>query len=151
MGAAVERPLATQNPRIIDYATKCRSEFMDVFLFSRCRFSVGDTAVLITIPITFNTPYIKTNVIPFTHLSRSRNALCILKKLSDTHTGRLMSIREIFNRHVDDYMHMEEYDKAGIEPVENTPEEIAEVTIEMHLRLSGQWAQSAEDDKLQER
>ena len=39
--------------------------------------------------------------------------------------------------------------KTGISLIENTPEEILEVTIEMEERLKGTWVTTKEDEDLQ--
>ena len=45
----------------------------------------------------------------------------------------------------------EQYDEFGVDLVENTPEEITAVAIEMEERLKGTWQTTEEDEELQER
>jgi putative glycosyltransferase (TIGR04372 family) len=45
----------------------------------------------------------------------------------------------------------EHYEERGIDLIENTPEEIAAVTVEMDERLKGTWQASEEDEALQQR
>jgi len=151
MGAIVERPLTAVIPRVIDYASTCRSDFMDVFLLSYCKFYVGDTGGPISFPNAFNIPVVMTNSIPLASVARNKNALTIPKKHMDKQTGRMLTFREIISRGMDRWSLMKYFDEAGIELVENTPEEISDVVMEMHLRLEGQWQGSKEDERLQER
>jgi hypothetical protein len=62
-----------------------------------------------------------------------------------------MTFREIFDRGAGDFLHTSEYEQAGIELVENTPQEIADVVLEMESRQSGRWQSSEEDEELQRR
>ena len=91
------------------------------------------------------------NLIPIGGIPRNSCALSIPKKLMDKATGRILTFREIFKREMDYYVNTSDYDMAGIEVIENTPQEIEDVTIEMYLRVEGQWQQTSEDDRLQER
>jgi hypothetical protein len=43
------------------------------------------------------------------------------------------------------------YDRKRIQLLENTPEEIAELAIEMHQRIRGEFRPSQEDEELQRR
>ena len=43
------------------------------------------------------------------------------------------------------------FEKLQLELIENTPEEICSVTIEMHERVNDTWATTEEDEKLQKR
>lgn len=151
MGALVDRPLRSSIPRIMDYASVCRSDFMDVFLFSHCKFYVGDSAGAICFPNTFNTPVVFVNSVPLSFLARNKNALTIPKKCMDKRTGRILGFREIFDKGMDMWLSAKDYDEAGIETIENTPQEITDVVMEMHLRLEGQWEPASEDERLQQR
>ena len=48
-------------------------------------------------------------------------------------------------------MQAERYERLGIEPVENTPEEITALTKEMDERLNGTWQTTEEEEALQRR
>ena len=47
--------------------------------------------------------------------------------------------------------HTKTFHYLGIELIENTPEEICDVTIEMDERLNGTWKTTKEDEELQHR
>ena len=49
------------------------------------------------------------------------------------------------------FLKTEQYEKAGIELIDNTPEEITSVALEMDGRLKGTWQSIEEDEKLQRR
>src|SRR5262249_1186657 len=126
-------------------------DFMDIFLFSNCKFTVGDTGGAIIFPLTFNTPVVQVNSIPLSSMPRNKNALTIPKKHRDRRTGRTLTFKEILGKGMERWFDGKQFEEAGIELVENTPEEIIDVVTEMHQRVDGQWRQTREDDFLQER
>jgi putative glycosyltransferase (TIGR04372 family) len=149
MGALVNRPISSAHHRVIDYASLHRSDFMDVFLLSHCRFFVGDTAGIIAFPLTFNTPYVKVNCVPLNSLARNANAIFIPKTYREKSTGKTLTFSEIFRLGADMWYLSEQYERAGVEAVENTAEEIMEAVTEMRLRLDGKWRATEEDEMLQ--
>ena len=62
-----------------------------------------------------------------------------------------MTFTEIFKSGAGKLLHTEQYEKLQIELIENTPEEIADATLEMHERLNGTWETNEEDEELQKR
>ena len=62
-----------------------------------------------------------------------------------------MTFREILDSGKRSFLKSEEYKQLGIKIVENTPEEIAAVAVEMDERLRGTWQTAEEDEELQRR
>ena len=62
-----------------------------------------------------------------------------------------MSFSEILNLEFGNRDTNEIFSNLNLELIENTPEEIQAVTIEMDERLSGIWQTTPEDEELQER
>jgi len=153
MGSAVnERLPDTVNEQIIDYANRGRTEFLDIYLSSRCRFFIGATTGLTAIPLAFHKPIVWVNFIPISTVQAwADGSLLIPKKIWVKDEKRFLTFREIVESDVGLYISQGKYDDRGLVPVENTPEEIAEVVLEMHERLNGTWTSSAEDDELQQR
>ena len=55
MGQDVETKFNNNNPKIIDYAnTKFRSDFMDIYLLSKCEFLLGGDSGVHVVPFVFN-------------------------------------------------------------------------------------------------
>lgn len=152
-GAIVREKLATRNPRIIDYATNGRrTEFLDVFLGSKCRFFVSVGAGIDAIPTIFLKPIVFVNYVPVEYVrSWSPNFITIFKKhwLRDEH--RFLTFREILHSGIGRFLFTEQFEQHGIELLENTPEEITAVTVEMEERLKGTWQATEEDEELQHR
>jgi putative glycosyltransferase (TIGR04372 family) len=154
MGAFVKTPLETGNPRIVDYAMHGRTEFMDVFLTGRCRFLINDTSGLMSVAMSFRRPLVLVNVVPIAHFGPydfEDRALFIPKTLRLRRDGRLLTFREILGSDIRTYFATDDYERAGIDVIENTPEDITAVALEMDDRIAGRWQPGADDDRLQER
>ncbi len=88
-GAFVEKPLPkTGNPKIIDYATKFRSDFMDIYLAQKCRFFIGTCSGPITIPPIFNVPVLSVGHFPYNFSTLRRCDIVIQRLISDTQGTR---------------------------------------------------------------
>ena len=152
MGAAVLEGLKTTDPKIIDYATKYRSDFLDVYLGANCRFALGDTAGIYGLPTIFRRPMAFVNFIPL-ELAHTWNPqdLFIPKKLWLEKEERFMTFREVLESGAGLYVQSQRYEESGIQAIENTPEEIHALAMEMDERLNGTWQMTGEDEDLQRR
>lgn len=151
MGATVEEPLQTTNPMIIDYATESRTEFLDIFLGARCHFYLGDPCGFHAIPMVFRRPLAIVNMIPLEYAPTwSSNYLFIPKKLWLREECRFLGFREILDSGIGRFLRTKQYEQLGIEVVENAPEEITALAVEMDERLKGTWETTREDEELQQ-
>lgn len=153
MGAIVKEALATTNPDIIDYATNgTRTDFMDIYLSAKCHFFLSSGTGIDQVPMIFRRPIAFVNFLSFEGLSSwGSNYLLIPKKLWLREERRFMRFREILESGVGRFTSDEPYEQFGIEVVENSPEEIRAVVIEMDERLKGTWQTTEEDEALQRR
>ena len=153
MGKIVKEPLRQANPQVIDYATsRFRSDFLDIYLAATCRFFLGCPGGLVAIPMVFRRPVAFVNSIPLANtLAWGRGDLCIVKKLWLKRERRFLTFRETLSSSTGRFLQSEQYEQAGLEVVDNSPEEIAELAREMDERLKGTWRTTEEDDALQRR
>lgn len=152
MGAVVQRPLVTHNPRIIDYASIARTDFLDIFLPAHCRFYLGDASGLHNVPLIFRRPIAIVNHSSLEYtVSWNPYDLFIPKKLWLRLERRLMTFREILGSGAGRFARDHQYAEMGLELINNTPEEIAALALEMDARLNGTWQPTAEDEELQRR
>ena len=155
MGALVEQPLQTGNPRIIDYATTVRTDFLDVFLCAHCRFFLGDTGGIIGIPHIFRRPLAMVNLICLDAIwTHNPYDLLIFKKLWLRRERRFLTLREILESELAGRLgnfELEEYERRDIDVLDNTPEEITASALEMDERLNGTWETTDGDEELQRR
>ena len=134
-----------------DYAGGYSDDFMDLALFSECRFAIVTTSGMWQLPTIFNRPVLVVNAtsftmacggVPFTEFD-----LYIPKKYRNVDSGRYLSLKEIIEI---DRLCKNRGDlllRHGIETVENTPDEILEATQEMMLRLEGKWKDEEVDEE----
>lgn len=152
LGATVENPLpAHKNARLIDYATRYRTEFGDIYLPAKCKFFLGDSTGLAGISYIFNVPVALANLIPLKYQPYStKQDLFIPKKIWSVKEQRFLTFPEIINSPVFQYYHQRDYDRDQLIPAENTAEEILDLATEMNERLDGTWKNTPEDEKLQQ-
>ena len=152
LGAAVERPLPIRDSRIIDYATTARTDFMDIFLCAHCHFYLGDGAGLFNVPLIFRRPVVLANYIPFEYTTTwSPSDLFIPKTMWLRSESRLMTFGEILRSGAGRFLRDDQYEQQGIEVINNTPEEIAALALEMEARIADTWQTTEEDEELQRR
>ena len=98
MGAVVERPLETDNPRIIDYASIGRTEFLDIYLLAHCRFFLGGNAGIYGVAEWFRRPVIHANFVPIQLIfAANPYDLTILKRLRLRSQNRYLTFHEILD------------------------------------------------------
>lgn len=153
MGYIVKEALTTSNPMIIDYATKYRTDFLDIYLGAKCRFFIcGDGAGIHAIPMIFRRPIAYVN---FVHLTSSptcgRGVLFIPRKFWLREDRRFLTFSEILNSEIERFTRIKHYEDFGIDIVENTAEEILDLTRELNGRLDGNFEYTEEDEELQSR
>ena len=153
MGHGVAKPFGLSHERVIDYATQCRDDFMDVYLMGHCRFVLGTTSGICDIAMLFDVPRIGTNWLPLGSAPLSRNSLFIPKLLKDKTTGAPLP----FGRFLEETRDFKSPLLWSYENSErficddNTPEDILAVTEQMMARLDGSFAESEEDRTMQAR
>jgi len=95
MGAVVEKPLSeTGNPRIIDYASKFRSDFMDVYLCAKCRFFLSSASGIDYVSTIFDKPIAVVNFFPHTVSYNRQFDLVIPRLIKPVEGDRIVSYPE---------------------------------------------------------
>ncbi|MDO8568367.1 MAG: TIGR04372 family glycosyltransferase [Dehalococcoidales bacterium] len=148
MGDPAVTPLPLM-PQVIDYArSNARSDWMDVFLWARCRFFIGTQSGPAWVPPTFGVPCVVTNS---TFLSRRwfGQDLFITKLLWSEGEQRYLSFAEAVTSSAGVPESLDYFTSGGLRIVDNTPEEINDVAMEMLDRLEGNLKYTEEDEQLQ--
>lgn len=151
MGAVVERAVGSNHPRVIDYATRFRSDFGDIFLLGHCKFYLGDTSGPWIVASGLGVPVACANCVPMSVIPLTERDLSIPKRHWSVEKGRFLTFREIIESGADGWNKTHLYKEAGIEVIENTAEEVLALTLEMNSRLDGTWVGTDEDEVLQAR
>ena len=147
MGAIVEEAMPPTDRMTIDYATVGRTDFMDVYLTANCRFYLGCSSGILFVPMIFRRPVVLTNYVPLLYIPAwNPDDLFTPKKLWLREERRFLTFHEML-----DLGSTSKYRQMGIEVIENTPEEITAVAMEMDERLEGTWQTTEEDEELQRR
>ena len=151
MGAKVLEPLNSNHPRVIDYASNGkRSDFMDIYLGAKCFFAISTSTGWDAVPLIFRRPIAYVNMVPLGWLfTFSSKFLAITKHHVSMLDGQELSLREIFKRGVGFCSLNSDYSAKNIALIDNTPEEIRDLVIEMAERLEGSFQPRPEDEALQ--
>ena len=164
MGAITETNF--DYPNVVDYANNYRTEFMDVYLTSKCKFFCADLSGILSLPIIFSKPMLILNVTlltvkndAYSFLSPSKD-IGLLKKLWDKNKKKYMTLRDMLYSETRFTIGkksgiassvLPEYYRRGIVPIDNTPEEILAAVKEMNERIDGTVKYDALDIELQQR
>jgi putative glycosyltransferase (TIGR04372 family) len=140
--------------RVIDYAhSDLKSPAMDVFLCAKCRCYVGTNSGLGHVPYTFGTPTVMTNWITAGGLPCfPRNGIYLPKLIYSAAGQRLLSFRELLAPE----WRARSYTAENLADndahfVDNTPDEIEEIVLEMLERIDGRRQPLATENNLQEK
>jgi len=155
MGSPNTKPLSTklsQIPRIIDYPhTEFVSPFMDVFLSAKCRFFLGGASGITLLPGLFGNPSVVANLVPVNVLPPYPNDIGILKLHYSQKKKRLLTFPEIYKTRLGMSHENRDFEKAQIDLIDNTDEEIHEAVKEMLDRLENRFIESDHHPQLQKR
>jgi putative glycosyltransferase (TIGR04372 family) len=149
MGERGTPPLA-QRHGVINYPdTRFKSDWMDVFLCNQARFFLGNTSGLKMVSTISGVPCAAANMTPhdcaFGFLARD---ISIPKPLR-LPDGTMPNFAEIFASEISRYHHSRQFQEAGITLLENSPEQIRDLAIEMLDVLDGKAHRTAQEEATQ--
>ena len=137
-------------PNVIDYAhSDLRSDWMDIFLIAESRFYLGMASGPSSAAVAFGVPTVGTNWFHLGPWPYCRNDIFIHKLLKSTADGRILSIAESLKPPLFGALEPLFFKARGLEPVDNTADEIREACVEMLDRMDGKLTYSDEDERLQ--
>ena len=140
---------SSEHPWVFDYASTCRSEFLDVVLFSRCKFLISGATGSVLLRAIFNLPTVNSDT--YRNLKNWFSGdVATFQKVRFVSDGRLATVSEMVKMG-DAFSDERHQEKLGVELVKNTAEEILAACEEMIARLNGTWETTEEDEILQTR
>ena len=153
MGVVANKPFDLKNPKIIDYAnSNLRNDFMDVYLGAKCTFCLSTASGGDEVACILGKP-VAIIVVPILDLFFrgiiSKKCLLLTKHHILKKEKRKLSLSEIFSHGVAHVMDTAIFEQKGIELVENSPEEIKNLAIEMAKNLEFNKELNSEDEELQ--
>ena len=150
MGVVAEKPFTSKNPKIIDYVnSNLRSDFMDIYLGANCSFCLSTGYGFEEVPNVFRKPIVQMIQplgVAYTH---NEKHLILAKHHIFKKEERRLSLSEIFSYGVAYAFETKTFEQKGVELVDNTPEEIKDIVIEMAENLEFKRKLNPEDEKLQ--
>ncbi len=152
MGDPSMKPLKKMS-HVIDYAhSNLKSDWMDVFLSSQCRFVVGTSSGYFMVSVAFGVPAVVTNLLP-AHAIYCLSAKDLFLPGLCWHSleKRYLNFEELVSPPVGAACEQYTYDTMGLEVIRNSAEEIKAVVEEMLDKCKGTLKYVDEDEILQER
>ena len=137
MGKHVEKPLAFEHPRVLDYADSAQqTDFLDIWLMANCSFCVSTSTGLDEVTRAFRRPAVYVNSLPIQNMVSYSPCVNAPKRLYWMESGRELTLSE----HLDaGYSASWKYEEAGIVIQDLSPDEIRCAVREMILRERGSW------------
>ena len=135
---------------VVDYAHSTqKSDWTDIFLCASCRFFLGNTSGLSMASTVFGVPVALANLIPMHVMYRFLAADVGIPKLLRKHSGEYVTFDENFNSPIANIRRPAEFEKNGLVCIDNSPEEIRDLAVEMLDRIDNKAAYTGEDEKRQ--
>jgi hypothetical protein len=149
MGEVVEKKLSFDNEKFIDYSSNYRSDFLDIYLAYKCTFVISTSTGWDQVPaFTFRKPVVWTNFVPVGDLyAYSSKFLFSFKLHYDKINKKFLNLKEISR--VGYASTSDFYQKENIQLIDNEPEDIKNLTLEMIDILDNKITYSIEDNQLQ--
>lgn len=139
MGFEHEHEIDFSSKKIIDYAfSKKRDPFIDIFLLSSCELYFGSNSGICSPAISFKRPLVHINFPP-TNLNISSYYLTlpsIIKKIKCSKTGKLISIKEMYESKIMGVSHYEHLKSLGFNHIDNSENEILQIAKEALENIS---------------
>ncbi|MCX7121821.1 MAG: TIGR04372 family glycosyltransferase [Gammaproteobacteria bacterium] len=150
MGKHVKKKFQIENSFVVDYANhSLRSDFMDIYLSSRCDFFITSTTGLDSVPRLFRKPGVLTNAILPAFEPTYPQIFFIPKKIRKRNDGQILTFSQYFkiyfsteNKSMLNYLKLNE-----LELTDNSEDELLSVVKEMVSYLTGYFTES-NDEKI---
>ena len=153
MGSIVKKKINSNSKFVIDYSNSSyRSDFMDIYLQSKCEFFITSGTGINEVARLFKKPLLYVSFAPYayspTYISK---IICIYKKVFDRKNNKLLSLSEMFNSGVAQAYHRDVFEEKDIDLIENTPEEIKVAAFEMIEAIENNFKIFKEDIDIQKK
>tara|TARA_A100000164_G_C21885225_1_gene762392 strand:- start:164 stop:1339 length:1176 start_codon:yes stop_codon:yes gene_type:complete len=140
MGKNEKEKLNINDSNIIDYATSSdRSDFLDVYLVSKCEFMLSTSSGLFELAVLFRKPRLIVNYFNIEGLEYyPLNLMIMLKKIKNLSTNKYVSFEEVYKKKLHHIDSVNEINNLGFETIENSEHEIKRATENfLHLIDNG--------------
>jgi len=133
MGSMNKKKLISDNKKIIDYSfSNFRSDFMDIFLSSKCSFAISNSSGVDALFKLFRKPIVWVNFVPVALLPTFRSDyIYLFKKHFSIKLRRELNLNEIFEHGVAGAIFTKIFEEKKIKLIENSPQEISDAVLEL--------------------
>lgn len=151
MGSKVAQALDYDHPKVIDYATRYRTDFMDIYLGAHCRFWLGTPSGIGEVACIFDVPQYSVNVAPPGIPPFKKNCFYIPKKLKDRDTGEYLPFGKFYSNFKlwdqPGIMNGVQQYEMGYAYEDNSEDEILDLAVEAVQRHEGTFVRTAADEE----
>jgi len=151
MGSIVDKKLPFFNNKLIDYSySDFQNELLEISIIANCLFFIGCGSGIDELVNIFQRPLVTVNAIPIEWVNTWKvDHIFIPKKIWIINEKRFMPLKEMIETGVSLFNETSLYHKNGLIVIDNSPEEIRSVAIEMEDRISGRWKSDEKNEKFQ--
>jgi putative glycosyltransferase (TIGR04372 family) len=143
MGKHTNKSIPSKHRRIFDYSnSNKKTALLDIWLCHNCYFMITTGSGIDAFAYNGRRPMVYTNLMTYNdamfNFSRSH---ILFKKIKDKGSNKYLSLSEVLvlESEIKDNTGSYGYWDKGLDFVENSPEEIEDVVLEMENRLTGKW------------
>ncbi|HWJ36319.1 MAG TPA: TIGR04372 family glycosyltransferase [Steroidobacteraceae bacterium] len=139
---------------LIDYAHHPeRCDWLDLYIAANCRLFLGNSSGAFIMSAVFGVPVACANMVPMSGIYPfSANDIAIPKLYKERSSGKLIPFNQILGQPMGNFRATIEFDRQGIELVENSADEIRDLLVERSRRDDDPgFSYSEEDELLQQR
>ena len=153
MGSIVKENISTNNKKIINYAnSQSRTDFLDIYLISKCKFYISTGTGLDSVATLFRKPALILNYSTFGNIERNPNVIIFVPKLFWSNSKeRLLSFKEIFEIGAHLFSGDDQFATHDIKLLDNKVEILTLSIDEMEKRVNKKWNDTKDDIALQKR
>lgn len=145
MGKIVNKKILFANKDIIDYPfSKIKSDFMDIYLASKCDFCISTGLGYDAVPAVFRKPIVYTNVTPLGCVwTFHKKYLAIFKHLIFKKKKNLLTTSQHFSLDLDRAGYADTFKKKSIEIIENNDQDILDAVRDMIFLINNNFDDSS--------
>jgi len=152
VGSEYSKKLNFTDENYFEYSlSDYKSAFMDLFIIYKSKFVIGSTSGATDVAAVFNVPFVGVNYAPFIESPLGKDDIFIQKKIINS-DGVIVPFKDIIDNE-EYYLHngVKLSNDFGISYIDNSPDDILGVTIEMHNILNSDFILNKNQQKLLER
>ena len=153
MGSKVRKKISFSNSKIIDYATNgMRTEFLDIYLGSKCLFWISTGSGIDNMSKLFRKPILYVNQVPIGHITTfQKTAVIIFKHFFNSKNNKKLNLEDLQKKDLCFATTKKKFDEENVIIEENDPKEIKEATREMYKRVREEFWDEWNETKVKQK